>query len=84
MVGGLPLTLPALFLTPACFPKPLLPGWLQTVISGNPAAYVIETGQRLMTSGNSWEQDARALIAPAVAAAVLIPASVTAFRATTN
>ena len=82
MVGGLLLTLPALFLTPAFFPKPLLPGWLQGVTSANPASYVIQTGQRLMSIGNSWSQDGRTLIALAITAAVLIPASVTAFRAT--
>jgi ABC-type multidrug transport system permease subunit len=42
MVTGLFLTLPALFLTPAFFPKPLLPDWLQTVTKVNPATYVIE------------------------------------------
>jgi ABC-2 type transport system permease protein len=84
MVGGLLLTLPALFLTPAFFPKPLLPGWPQAITNANPAAYVIETGQRLMSLGNSWGQDARSLVALAVAAAALIPASVTAFRATTK
>jgi hypothetical protein len=44
--------LPALFLTPAFSPKSLLPGWLQTVAAGNAAAYVIETGQRLMSVDN--------------------------------
>jgi ABC-2 type transport system permease protein len=82
MVGGLLLTLPALFLTPAFFPRQLLPGWLQGVSNLNPAAYVIETGQRLMTTGNSWAQDGRTLIALAVTAAVLIPVSVGAFRTT--
>ena len=82
MVGGLLLTLPALFLTPAFFPRQLLPGWLQGVSNLNPAGYVIETGQRLMTTGNSWAQDGRTLIALAVTAAVLIPASVAAFRTT--
>ncbi|MBO0729351.1 MAG: ABC transporter permease [Acidimicrobiaceae bacterium] len=82
MVGGLLLTLPALFLTPAFFPRQLLPGWLQGVSNANPATYVIETGQRLMSTGNSWAQDGRTLIALAVTAAVLIPASIAAFRAT--
>jgi ABC-2 type transport system permease protein len=81
MVGGLLLTLPALFLTPAFFPRQLLPGWLQSVSNVNPAAYVIETGQRLMSTGNSWPQDGRTLIALAVTAAVLIPAAIAAFRA---
>lgn len=80
MVGGLLLTLPVLFLTPAFFPKPLLPGWLQGVSVVNPAAYVIEAGQRFMSSGNSWGQDGRTLIALAAAALVLIPASLSAFR----
>jgi ABC-2 type transport system permease protein len=84
MVGGLLLTLPALFLTPAFFPRQLLPGWLQGVSNINPATYVIETGQRLMSIGNSWTQDGRTLIALAVTAAVLIPASVAAFRTTTK
>jgi ABC-2 type transport system permease protein len=82
MVGGLLLTLPALFLTPAFFPRQLLPGWLQGVSNVTPAAYVIETGQRLVTAGNSWAQDGRTLIALAVTAALLIPVSVAAFRAT--
>jgi ABC-2 type transport system permease protein len=84
MVAGQFLTLLALFLTPAFFPKPLLPGWLQTVVAGNPATYVIETGQRLMGIGNDWGQDLTTLIALAVAAVVLVPASVAAFRARTK
>lgn len=84
MVVGQFLTLSALFLTPAFFPKPLLPGWLRTVATANPAAYVIETGQRLMGIGNDWGQDLRTLIALAVAALVLVPAAVAAFRATTK
>jgi ABC-2 type transport system permease protein len=84
MASGLLLTLPALFLTPAFFPEPLLPGWLQTVAKVNPAAYVIETGQRLMSIGNDWGQDGQTLIALAVTALVLVPASVAAYRATTT
>jgi ABC-2 type transport system permease protein len=82
MVGGLLLTLPALFLTPAFFPRPLLPGWLQGVSNLNPASYVIETGQRLMSIGNSWAQDGRTMLALAITAAVLLPTSVAAFRTT--
>jgi ABC-2 type transport system permease protein len=52
MVAGLLLTLPILFLTPAFFPDPLLPGWVRTIAGVNPAAYVIETGQQLMSLGN--------------------------------
>ena len=81
MVAGLFLTLPALFLTPAFFPKPLLPGWLQAVSAGNPAAYVIETGQRLTSTGNDWGQDLRTLIALAAAGLLLVPAAAAAFRA---
>jgi ABC-2 type transport system permease protein len=84
MVAGLFLTLPALFLTPAFFPKQLLPGWLQAVTKANPAAYVIETGQQLMSTGNSWGQDLRTLLALGIAALILVPAAVTAFRTTTN
>jgi ABC-2 type transport system permease protein len=84
MVAGQFLTLLALFLSPAFFPKPLLPGWLQAVTDANPAAYVIDTGQRLMGVGNDWGQDIRTLIALAVAALVLLPASVAAFRAATH
>jgi hypothetical protein len=84
MVAGLFLTLPALFLTPAFFPKPLLPGWLQAVTGGNPAAYVIQTGQQLLNAGNDWGQDLRTLVAVAVAGLVLVPAAVAAFRAATR
>jgi ABC-2 type transport system permease protein len=84
MASGLFLTLPALFLTPAFFPEPLLPGWLQTVTDLNPAAYVIETGQRLMSIGNDWGQDVQTLIALTAAALVLVPPSVAAYRATTR
>src|SRR5262245_1096754 len=75
MVAGVLLTLPALFLTSAFFPEPLLPDWLQTVARANPASCVIETGQRLMSTGNDWGQDIRTLIALAVAAVALVPAS---------
>jgi ABC-2 type transport system permease protein len=84
MAAGLFLTLPALFLTPAFFPEPLLPGWLQGVAAGNPAAYVIETGQQLMSIGNDWGQDAQALTALGVAALILVPATVAAFRSATR
>jgi ABC-2 type transport system permease protein len=82
MVAGQFLTLLALFLSPAFFPKPLLPSWLQTVVTGNPAAYVIETGQHLMGIGNDWGQDLRTLLALAVAALILLPAAVAAFHPT--
>jgi ABC-2 type transport system permease protein len=84
MAGGLFLTLPVLFLSPAFFPRPLLPGWLQAVTAGNPAAYVIETGQHLMSTGNDWGQDLRTLLALAAAGLVLVPAAVAAFRAATR
>jgi ABC-2 type transport system permease protein len=84
MVAGLFLTLPALFLSPAFFPRPLLPGWLQAATAGNPAAYVIETGQQLMATGNNWGQDLRTVIALAAAGLVLAPAAVAAFRAATR
>jgi ABC-2 type transport system permease protein len=84
MVAGLFLTLPALFLTSAFFPKPYLPGWLQGVMNANPAAYVISTGQQLMSTGNSGSQDLKTLAALAVTALVLIPSAVTAFRAATR
>jgi ABC-2 type transport system permease protein len=84
MVAGLLLTLPALFLSPAFFPKPLQPSWLQTVAGWNPAAYVIETGQRLMTAGNDWGLDLQTLAVVAGAGAVLVTAAVTSFRAATR
>jgi ABC-2 type transport system permease protein len=80
MVGGLLLTLPILFLTPAFFPEPLLPEWVRAVARVNPAAYVIETGQRLMSLGNDWGQDVRTLIALGVTTAVLVPLAVLASR----
>jgi ABC-2 type transport system permease protein len=84
MVAGLFLTLPALFLTPAFFPEPLLPAWLRMAARGNPAAYVVETGQRLMTSGADWAQQGRTALVLVAAALVLWPATVAAFRAATR
>jgi ABC-2 type transport system permease protein len=84
MAVGLFLTLPALFLTSAYFPKPYLPGWLQGVMSVNPAAYVISTGQQLMSTGNSTSQDLKTLAALAVAALILVPSAVGVFRAATR
>jgi ABC-2 type transport system permease protein len=84
MVVGLLLTLPALFLSPAFFPKPLQPGWLQAVAGWNPAAYVIETGQRLMTAGYDWGLDLRTLAVVAGAGAVLVTAAAASFRAATR
>lgn len=84
MAAGLFLTLPALFLTPAFFPRPYLPGWLQGVMNANPAAYVISTGQQLMNTGDSGSQDLKTLAALAVTALILVPFTVTAFRAATR
>jgi ABC-2 type transport system permease protein len=81
MVVGILLTLTPLFLSSAFFPKPYLPGWLQAVMLGNPAAYVIETGQQLTGTGNAWGQDLRTIAALAVAGLILMPASVASFRA---
>jgi ABC-2 type transport system permease protein len=82
MVAGLFLTLPALFLTPTFYPRPLLPGWLRAATKANPVSYVVETGQRLMNLGNDWGQDFRTIVALTAAALVLMPAAVAAFRAT--
>ncbi len=76
------LTLPALFLSSAFFPLELQPGWLQAVARANPAAYVIQAGQALMTTGNSSAQDVRTLAALCVAAPMLVPSAVASFRAT--
>jgi ABC-2 type transport system permease protein len=84
MVAGLLLTLPALFLSPAFFPKPLQPEWLQAVAAWNPAAYVIETGQSLMTAGYDWDLQLRTIGVMVGAGVVLIAAAVTAFRAATR
>ncbi len=81
MVAGLLLTLPALFLSPAFFPKPLQPAWLQAVADWNPAAYVIETGQRLMTAGNDWGLGLQTLAVVIGAGVVLITSAVVSFRA---
>jgi ABC-2 type transport system permease protein len=84
MAAGLILTLPALFLTSAFFPKPYLPGWLQGVMNANPAAYIISTGQQLMNTGNSSSQDLKTLAALAVTALILAPSAASAFRAATR
>jgi ABC-2 type transport system permease protein len=84
MVGGLLLTLPALFLSPAFFPLSQQPHWLRVVAKANPAAYVIKTGQQLTSLGNHWNQDLNTLAAIAVAGVLLVPATLAAFRAVTR
>jgi ABC-2 type transport system permease protein len=84
MVAGLLITLPALFLSPAFFPLPLQPAWLQTIAKANPASYVIETGQQLTSLGNHWQQDLNTLLALATAGLLLIPAAIAAFRVATR
>ena len=74
MALGFFLTLPVLFMSSAFFPLRLQPGWLQAAAKVNPAAYVITTGQALLNSGYEPGQQARTIIALAVAAAVLVPA----------
>ena len=55
-------------------------------VSKVPVAYVIQTGQQLLNTGNSWGQDGKTLIAIAIAIAGLIFGSltITAFRASTT
>jgi hypothetical protein len=72
MVAGLFLTLPALFLSSAFFPQEAATAGLAA--GGHhrqPAASVIETGQRLVNTGDDWGQDLRTLVAAAVAGLVL-------------
>lgn len=80
MALGFFITLPVLFMSPAFFPLRLQPGWLQAVARANPAAYVITTGQALLNSGYEPGQQAKTIIALAVAAAVLVPATMASFR----
>ena len=42
---------------------------------------MIETGQKLTSTGNDWGQDLRTLIALAAAGLLLVPAAAAAFRA---
>lgn len=84
MVMGLFLTLPALFLSSAFFPQPLLPGWLRVISKVNPTSYVIDTAQHLMNLNNSWSQDGKTLLVLAISGAILIPAAVMAFRSATR
>ncbi len=80
MALGFLLTLPVLFMSSAFFPLRLQPAWLQRTADANPAAYVITTGQQLLNTGNNTPQDVRTLIALAVAAVILVPATLLAFR----
>ena len=80
MALGFFLTLPVLFMSSAFFPLSLQPGWLQAAARANPAAYVITTGQALLSSGYQPGQQAKTIIALAVTAAVLVPATVLSFR----
>ena len=72
MVVGLFATLPTLFLSSAFFPRQLLPGWLRAVAKVNPAAYVIQTGQQLMNTGNDWGQDLATLLAIVITGIIFI------------
>ena len=80
MALGFLITLPVLFTSSAFFPLRLQPGWLQAAARFNPAAYVITTGQGLLNSGYQPGQQAETVTALAVAAAVLVPATVASFR----
>jgi ABC-2 type transport system permease protein len=84
MVVGLFLTLPVLFLTSAFFPRPELPGWLRAVSRANPAAYVIEAGRNVMTSGNDWAAIARTGGILAATLVVTLAAATAAFRHVTR
>ena len=84
MVAGIFLALPALFLSSAFLPLRFQPDWVQTVARFNPASYVIGVGQTLMSISNDWGEDLRMLAVLAIAALVLMPATVVAFRAATR
>lgn len=81
MVVGFFLTLPVLFLSSAFFPLSLQPAWMRAVADANPAAYVIFAGQRLMNLRNSGSADLRVVVALGIAALVLVPLTIRAFRA---
>jgi ABC-2 type transport system permease protein len=80
MVVGFFLTLPVLFLSSAFFPLSLQPRWIRTVADVNPAAYVISAGQRLMNAGGAGTAELQMLAALAIAAVVLVPLTIRAFR----
>jgi ABC-2 type transport system permease protein len=84
MVIGLFLTLPVLFLTPAFFPRPELPGWLQAVSRANPAAYVVEAGRNVMNFGNDWAALARTSGILAATLVATLAAATAAFRHVTR
>lgn len=84
MVAGLIVTLPALFLSSAFYPIKFQPDWVEAIARVNPAAYVISAEQPLMAVGNDPGQDLAALAALAVAALILVPATVAAFRTATR
>lgn len=81
MVAGIFVTLPALFLSPPFCRCASSPTGVQAVARVNPASYVIELGRRLMSIGHDWGQEVRILAVLAVAALVLMAATVAAFRA---
>ena len=53
-------------------------------VSKVPVAYVIQTGQQLLNTGNSWGQDGKTLIAIAIAGLIFGSLTITAFRASTT
>jgi ABC-type polysaccharide/polyol phosphate export permease len=73
-----------LFLTSAFFPRPALPGWLQTVSRANPTAYVMETGRTVINIGNDWSAVARTGLVVAATLVVMLTAATAALRHVTR
>jgi ABC-2 type transport system permease protein len=84
MVIGLFVTLPVLFLTSAFYPRQEQSAWLRAVERGNPAAYVIDAGRHLLTSGNDWASAIRTGAILALLLAVTLTAATAAFRHVTR
>jgi ABC-2 type transport system permease protein len=84
MVIGLFLTLPVLFLTSAFYPRQEQSAWLRAVERGNPAAYVIDAGRHLLTTGIDWASAIRTGAILALLLAVTLTAATAAFRHVTR
>jgi ABC-2 type transport system permease protein len=84
MLVGINMTLPLLFLSPAFFPSQLQPSWLTAAGRVNPVAYVVTSGQDLMSLGVHWGQLLATIGVLALAGALSLTSATLAFRRATS
>lgn len=78
------LMFPVIFISTAFVPRELMPGWMQRVNDWNPVSFQIEAIRSLMVTGYDWSKIADALLSMAIAAVILLGATIIAFRRLTH